>query len=76
MQQLPAEGAVGFGFEEFETFLADGVVHAADYEGSTVVSVEFIETDVAFVYCAFKLLAEGVHSLRILFVSGIFIIKM
>ena len=62
MEKLPAEGAVGFGFEKFEAILADCVVHAADDERFVVVSVELVEADVAFVYCIFEFLAEGVHS--------------
>ena len=42
--------------------MADCVVHAAYYEGFVVFSVEFLEADVAFVYCIFEFIAEGVHS--------------
>ena len=49
------------------------MVHAADDERFVVVSVELVEADVAFVYCIFEFLAEGVHSFIMRFVSGLFI---
>ena len=73
---MPTEGAVGLGFEEFKALLADCMVHVADNQGFVGISVEFLEADVAFVYCPLEFLGEGVHSFIMIFVSGLFIQKV